>query len=321
MSFEVSVAGNEGEERIVLKEFFTGTQAEIYAFGALLNSFCLQQNDKVVNVVYAFKSVDDAKKNLTPMFQSAKLSPFVCRLHDGRYTFKNEKYHIEKYYLKQDAIHGLIFDKQFKIKEKGATETYAFVTLAYEYRLEDKGFPFVYNTEITYRLESNNRLSITTVVTNETSHEMPVCDGWHPYFHLGNTIDTLDIQFRSTHKVVFDERLLPTGDYQPYTRFNTPQPLGDTQLDNCFVLDDDFLQPACILRDVAANMQLSIIPEKSYPYLQIYTPDNRRAIAIENLSSPPDAFNNAISLTVLAPGESRQFTTVYQLQWLNKERV
>jgi len=183
----------------------------------LLNSFCLQQNDKTINAVYAYKSVSDAKKNLTPMFQGAKLSPFVCRLRDGKYTFANDKHHIEKYYLKQDAIHWLIFDEYFTIKEKGATETYAFVTLAYEYRLEDKGFPFVYYTEITYRLESNNRLSVTTVVTNESSHIMPVCDGWHPYFHLGETINTLELQFRSAYKVVFDDRLLPTGAYESYT--------------------------------------------------------------------------------------------------------
>ena len=316
MSFEVSVAGNTGEERIVLKELSTGTEAEIYAFGALLNSFCLQRDNKVVNAVYAYKSVDDAKRNLTPMFQGAKLSPFVCRMRDGKYTFRNEKHHVEKYYLKQDAIHGLIFDKHFNIKEKGATEAYAFVTLAYEYRLEDKGFPFVYNTEVTYRLESNNYLSVTTLVTNESSHDMPLSDGWHPYFHLGDTINTLDIQFRSTHKVVFDERLLPTGTYEPYTRFNEFQSLGNTQLDNCFVLSNDFSQPACILRDAKANVQLSIIPEASYPYLQVYTPDNRRGIAIENLSSPPDAFNNAMNLIILKPGKHAQFTTAYQLNWL-----
>ena len=316
MSFEVSVAGNTGEERIVLKELSTGTEAEIYAFGALLNSFCLQRDNKIVNAVYAYKSVDDAKRNLTPMFQGAKLSPFVCRMRDGKYTFRNEKHHVEKYYLKQDAIHGLIFDKHFNIKEKGATEAYAFVTLAYEYRLEDKGFPFVYNTEVTYRLESNNYLSVTTLVTNESSHDMPLSDGWHPYFHLGDTINTLDIQFRSTHKVVFDERLLPTGTYEPYTRFNEFQSLGNTQLDNCFVLSNDFSQPACILRDAKANVQLSIIPEASYPYLQVYTPDNRRGIAIENLSSPPDAFNNAMNLIILKPGKHAQFTTAYQLNWL-----
>src|SRR3954470_19950289 len=317
MSFEVSVAGNAGEERIMLKEFFTGTQAEIYAFGALLNSFCLQRDDKKVNAVYAYKSVDDAKKNLKPMFQGAKLSPFVCRMRDGKYTFKNEKHHIEKYYLKQDAIHGLIYDKYYKIKGKGASETYAFVTLAYEYRLEDKGFPFVYNTEITYRLESNNYLSVTTVIINESSHDMPLSDGWHPYFHLGDTINTLSLQFRSTHKVVFDDRLLPTGSYEPYTRFNELQPLGNTQFDNCFVLSDDFSQPACILHDEKANLELSIMPEVNYPYLQIYTPDNRRGIAIENLSSPPDAFNNAVDLIILKPGESASFTTAYQLQWLH----
>ncbi len=316
MAFEVSVAGHAGEERIVLKELYTGTQAEIYAFGALLNAFCLEKNGRIVNAVYAFESVEDAKKNITPMFQGAKLSPFVCRMHDGKYTFENEKHHIEKYYLKQDAIHGLIFDKHFKIKEKDATDTHAFVTLAYEYRLEDKGFPYVYNTEVTYRLQSNNRLSVTTIVTNETSKDMPLSDGWHPYFHLGDTIDTLELQFRSTHQVTFNDRLLPTGDYESYTRFNTPQQLSDTKFDNCFVLSDDFSQPACVLRDAKANLQLSIIPDASYPFLQLYTPDNRRGMAVENLSSLPDAFNNAIGLKILKPGENAAFTTVYVLDWI-----
>lgn len=316
MSFEVLTAGNVGEEKIVLKDHLTGTQAEVFAFGALLNSFCLQRNGKTVNVMYAYKSVEDAKKNLTPLFQGAKLSPFACRMRDGKYTFENEKYHVQKYYLKQDAIHGLIFDKYFRIKEKGATETYAFVTLSYEYRLEDKGFPFVYNCEVTYQLESNNYLRVVTTIINETSHDMPVCDGWHPYFHLGNTINDLQLQFRSAYKVVFDERLLPNGHLEPYTHYNSFEKLGNTQFDNCFLLTDDFSQPACILRDEAVGVQLSIIPEASYPYLQIYTPDNRRGIAIENLSSPPDAFNNAVNLTILRPGENKSFATAYQLQWI-----
>ncbi len=313
MPFEVSVNSDAGAESIVLKEFFTGTQAEIFSFGALLNSFCIQRNGALTNAVYGFKNAKDAQANITPMFQSAKLSPFVCRLRDGRYTFANEKYRIEKYYLHQDAIHGLLYDAPFSIKEKGATELYAYVTLAYEYQMTDKGFPFLYYTEVTYRLESNNCLTVITTISNTGSKNMPATDGWHPYFHLGEKINTLHLQFRSTHIVAFDNRLLPTGTYEPYQAFNLPQVIGDTKLDNCFVLEDDFSQPACIIRDEAAGLQMNIIPDKSYPYLQIYTPENRRCIAIENLSSLPDAFNNTVGLKILAPGESAVFTTTYQL--------
>jgi aldose 1-epimerase len=68
-----------------------------------------------------------------------------------------------------------------------------------------------------------------------------------------------------------------------------------------------------VLRDPANKIQLEIIPARSYPYLQIYTPPHRKSIAIENLSSAPDAFNNGMGLVTLAPGESADFTTTYKL--------
>jgi len=60
-------------------------------------------------------------------------------------------------------------------------------------------------------------------------------------------------------------------------------------------------------------LQLNIIPASSYPYLQIYTPPHRDSIAIENLSSAPDAFNNRIGLIIAKPNEKYVFTTTYQL--------
>jgi aldose 1-epimerase len=58
-------------------------------------------------------------------------------------------------------------------------------------------------------------------------------------------------------------------------------------------------------------VQVEIYPETSYPYLQIFIPNHRKSIAIENLSAAPDAFNNGIGLKVLAPGESASYTTKF----------
>jgi aldose 1-epimerase len=72
-------------------------------------------------------------------------------------------------------------------------------------------------------------------------------------------------------------------------------------------------QPLCVLRNTDKKVQIEIYPDKSYSYLQIYTPDHRNSIAIENLSAPPDTFNNGIDLKVLTPGEMAEFKTVFKI--------
>jgi aldose 1-epimerase len=76
---------------------------------------------------------------------------------------------------------------------------------------------------------------------------------------------------------------------------------------------NDFDKAACVIKDEGKGLSVEIFPDKSYPYLQIYTPEDRKSIAIENLSSAPDAFNNGMGLLVLEPGETKVFTTTYQI--------
>lgn len=312
MPFEVTVTGSATDQVIVLHEYFTDTFVEVFSFGALLNQFAVVKNGEKKNVVLGFANIEDAKENITGGFQSAKLSPFVCRMKEGKYKFHDELYKVNKFYLQTEAIHGLLYDAPFKVIDNGATDEYAYATMEYVYNKEEKGFPFTYRTEITYRLETTNRLTIVTKVTNTGDQSFPLSDGWHPYFRLGETVDTLEVRFNSKEIAEFDERLLPTGIYSPFREFNSFKPLGSVMLDHCFVLDG-FDKTACAIKDSKAGLQFDIIPDNSYPYLQIYTPADRKSIAIENLSSVPDAFNNGIGLIVLEPQEGKSFTTVYQI--------
>jgi aldose 1-epimerase len=61
------------------------------------------------------------------------------------------------------------------------------------------------------------------------------------------------------------------------------------------------------------KIQIEVWPDKAYPYVQLYTPDHRMSIAIENLSAPPDTFNNGISLMILPPDANAVFTTTYKI--------
>ena len=312
MGFSITIDDSNMFPIIHLTDEELQTHAEIYANGALLNRFSILQNGKAFNVVDGFSGPEDAAMNITNGFKSAKLSPFVCRLKKGEYDFEGTHYKINKFYLQTEAIHGLIYFSPFTISASGADETQAFVTLRYAYSNKSEGFPFAYNTIVTYRLEQDNRLIISTTVENIGNGNLPISDGWHPYFTLGESVNDLQVQLNSNSIVAFDEHLLPNGLFTEHTQFSTPTLLGNTFLDNCFVLKDTN-SAACILKNNATGLQLSISAIESYPYLQVYTPPHRKSIAVENLSSAPDAFNNHIGLIILQPKETKTFTASYQL--------
>jgi aldose 1-epimerase len=311
MSFQVNVTGEETSTKVQLMDNESGCIAEVYTFGALLNSFSVPVNGERLNVIDGFNSIEEARSQLTPMFKSAKLSPFVCRVKNGHYKFADSAYHLSKYFLKTSAIHGLVFDAPFSVVDQTSNDNEACVKLQYVYDNDNEGYPFHYRCEVEYRLSANNSLTVSTTITNIDEQLMPVADGWHPYFTLGDKVDDYQVEFQSKEMLEFDKDLIPTGKTVPYQEFSSLKNFGNTVFDNCFTLNFAECQPMAVVRNPKRNVQVEIYPTNSYPYLQIYTPENRRSIAIENLSGAPDAFNNGIGLKVLEPNEASTFTTKF----------
>ncbi len=316
MAFEILVAKNGNDAVITLKDLTEKSSAEIYTFGALLNNFSAQHHNETINVIEGFSSIEDAKQNLTPFFKSAKLSPYVCRIKDGKYKFGEGTFELKKYASNGNAMHGLLYDRTFSIANQWQNESEAAVVLEYLYDNQQEGFLFYYKCSVEYKLSVNNILSVSTTITNLDNKLMPITDGWHPYFTLGDSINDYLVEFQSKTMLEFDDKLIPTGKQIPYETFGSLTLLGNTFFDNCFALDFTECQPLCVVRNPLKNIQVEFYPEKSYPYLQIYTPDSRKSIAIENLSAPPDAFNNGIDLKILQPGEEATFSVKYKIKSL-----
>jgi len=310
MRFTVSVADHS---IIHLTDTQADSKAVIYSFGALLNAFSIIKNGQPLNIIDGFTSFEDAQTNATPAFKSSKLSPFVCRMQDGQYTFNNQTYTIEKFYLQTHAIHGLLYDAPFEIISTHADEHNASVGLRYLYQGTDKGYPFRFEMLVNWKLEANNTLSVTTTVFHHNKEAIPMADGWHPYFTLGLNIDDCTLQFDSTEQIEFDDTLIPTGNKIKDERFINGSSLKGIALDNCFQLANPG-QANCILK--SNDVQLTIHPSAAYPLLQIYTPPHRKSIAIENLSAAPDCFNNKMGLLLLEPEKQAIFKTTYSIQTL-----
>lgn len=308
MRFKVELNQQQAHPVIHLVDTNTGCIAEIFAFGGILNAFHVPLNGKTFNCIDGFGSVTEAQESISSAFKSAKISPFVCRLHNGTYHLNGERYTIQKNYLGKHALHGLIYDAVYKLESTNESETAASILLTYHYAKNDAGYPFAFDISLRWELSHNNSLTVTTIISHQNKEAIPYADGWHPYFTLGGPIDQYFLQFDSDTLLEFDADLIPTGKKIKDTRFIEKHSLNAVFLDNSFELAPN---GKCVLSN--DQFQLKIIPDANYPILQVYTPDHRNSIAIENLSGAPDNFNNGIGLLMLAPHMEYQFKTSYQL--------
>lgn len=318
--FTIEVNDENGFRKIVLRDTLSKTFVEIIpSCGAILHAFTVFHDGAFINIIDHYDSKSDFEHNVTSKgFKSSKLSPFACRIKNATYQFEGKEYRIEKFLLNGSALHGLIYDEPFTILEQSADESGASVTMKFAYTGADQGYPFQYDCQVVYHLKKDNQLTIVTEIVNKHLGSIPIQDGWHPYFSLGDKIDELQLAFQSKDMLVFDDALLPTGEMLPYQEFGSLKSIGNASFDNCFTVHfsepiANDCQPLCVLKNPVKKLRIEIRPDKHYPYLQIYTPPHRNSIAIENLSAAPDAFNNKMGLIILQPKENIIFTTTIKI--------
>ncbi|MFZ9263255.1 MAG: aldose 1-epimerase [Chitinophagaceae bacterium] len=313
-NFSCTRIQQNGWEEIVLKDEHSQFAATIIpSGGAILNKLEVNHNGKIFNLVEGFEHGEDWKENKTKGCKSAKLSPFVCRLNHSTYEWEGAKYTCKKYVLNGHAIHGLLFDATHEVEFCESNNFYAECKLFFRYDGSHPGYPFAYDMNVRYRLESEGRLTITTTVHNRSGRTIPISDGWHPYFKIGETIDTATLQINAKQQLEFNNDLIPTGNKIKDERWYKAGKLNDVFLDNSFVLLQNDPLPHCTLKDETIGLAIHFYPDESYPILQVYTPAHRRSIAIENLSAAPDAFNNKIGLVALNADQSQAFKTMIKV--------
>lgn len=303
--FSIHTFHQAGFEIIALTDTSSGTQVEIIpAHSALLHAFKIPYNGELLNVIDSYSNLHDYQTNLSEYFKSAKLSPFACRIPANKYRWKDREYTVSK-----SGIHGLLYDVSFDVILQEVDKNSATLTMYHTYKGTDAGYPFPYRCEVQYSLQPGSQLNITTTISNLSAEDMPLMDGWHPYFSTGSPVDEMELQFASAQIVEFNAQLVPTGKVLPYNTFKDLRTLAGQSLDNSFMLDFTQQAPLCLLRDPQKQVDITFYPGTCYPVLQIYIPPHRNSIAIENLTAAPNAFNNGMGLLTLPAGETKEFST------------
>lgn len=263
---------------------------------------CLNQGGRLSNLV--FKNIQ-ILANYKPStykenYASAVLFPFANRIKDGEYTFKDSKFKLDCNEIdKNNALHGLVYNKTFTPITSVLTSDYASVTLQYKDDGKAKGFPFKFNIQLTYTLNENG-IILSIKVVNKDKKAFPFTLGWHPYFNSKN-LENSSLSFRSNTKYVFDNQQIISG--TTHTDIEMPFQLRDIKLDNGYQLKTNEIEFS------TPEYNFNIRSSTKENFLQLYTPDLPNAIAIEPMTGAADNFNNKIGLQTLQPSDT------YNVKW------
>jgi aldose 1-epimerase len=206
-----------------------------------------------------------------------------------------------------NAIHGLVRWSAWTAAERGPDR------VAMKHVLHPQpGYPFSLGLSVEYSL-SDAGLKVRTTATNLGKDPCPFGSGAHPYLTLRTgSIDPLTLRIPARTVLRSNERALPIGRDAvagtPYD-FRQPRPVGHTKLDHAFTdLDRDQDGLARVeLRDPDRGVDVSLWVDRSYSYLMVFTGDsapsiNRRSLAVEPMTCPPNAFRSGEALIRLEPG-------------------
>ena len=238
------------------------------------------------------------------------LIPWPNRVQGGTYEFGGRHHQLALDEPSSgNAIHGLVRWAGWTIAERAADR------VVLEHTLHPQpGYPFALALSIEYALTPGG-IHVRTIATNVGPDPCPFGSGAHPYLTVGSaTIDSAHLHVPAHTVLYSDEHGIPTGsgpvDGTEYD-FREPRAVGATKLDTAFTgleRDEDGLARVELRRpDNGGGLILWV--SETYRYLMLYTGDdrpdvNRRSLAVEPMTCPPNAFTSGDDLIVLEPGAS-----------------
>ena len=170
---------------------------------------------------------------------------------------------------------------------------------------------------------------VAITASNRGSHAAPYGTGSHPYVTVGMpSVDDCDLTLPAAFWLPTDDRGIPSGrsaavEGTPYD-FCQPRTIGTTRLDHALTglaRDRDGRAWAHLAANSGSGTRVGLWVGQGYGWLQVFTGDpleperRRKAVAIEPMTCPPNAFVTGEDLLILEPGEA--VTHTWGIQVLN----
>jgi aldose 1-epimerase len=232
------------------------------------------------------------------------LIPWPNRLQDGSYRFDGHEHQLPLDEPEpQNAIHGLVRWLTWDVVDCG--DDSATLELLLHPR---PGYPFTLLLRVNYALGGDG-LTVRMDATNVGASACPYGAGAHPYLVApSGRVDGESLHVPARTVLHSDDRGLPVEAAAvdgTELDFRSPRPVGAVEIDHCYTDLD---------RDADGRVRVPfgdamLWADGSFPYVMVFTGDglpdvDRRALAVEPMTCPPNAFRSGVALIRLEPGES-----------------
>jgi aldose 1-epimerase len=253
---------------------------------------------------------------LPPGAAGALLAPWPNRIDGGRYGFGGTEFQLALTEPAQkNAIHGLTrWTAWTPVTHAAGSVVLRSAPHGYQ------GYPFCVEIDAEYRLEADTGLHVAITARNRGAGAAPYGTGSHPYLTVrAPSVDDCQLTVPAACWLPMDDRGIPSGPAAPVAGtaydFRQPRVIGGTQLDHALTGLERDAEGRAWARLAAdgepgACARLGLWAGPGYRWLQVFTGDSlgperrRKAVAIEPMTCPPNAFVTGDDLIVLEPGRA-----------------
>ncbi|MFP5312766.1 MAG: aldose 1-epimerase family protein [Actinomycetes bacterium] len=240
------------------------------------------------------------------------LAPWANRVEDGQWTLDGKRQQLDITEVsRNNASHGLLRNTGYSLAGQ-TPDSVALEAVAFP----QHGYPFLVRHRVEYRLSEDLGLHVRQTLTNDSAAAAPFVLGAHPYLRVGDTpVEDLQLTVAADTRLVTDDRLIPRGTAPVGgdTDFRSGRDIAGLAVD--VALTDLTFNGGVARHTLTAGdgSAVSLWQDGTCPYVHVFVstvyPGRSRAVAVEPMTGPANAFNSGDGLRWLAPGDS------FSIQW------
>lgn len=251
------------------------------------------------------ESYDDDQ--IPPGATGITLAPWANRVEDGVWYLEGKKQQLDiTEASRNNASHGLLRNTGYALVDESEFSVTLEATV-----FPQHGYPFLLRHRVRYELDQSLDLRVSQTLINDSQGNAPFVLGAHPYFRLGDVApEDLTLTVQAGTRLVADDRLIPRstapadGEYDFSDGAGVGSLLVDVALTD-LTFDDGTARHTLTAPD---GRSVSLEQDESCRYVHVFVtdtfPGRSKAVALEPMTGPANAFNSGDGLRWLAPGEA-----------------
>ncbi len=250
-----------------------------------------------------------ADEAIPPGATGITLAPWANRIRDGRWVLDGQIQQLDITEVsRNNASHGLLRNTGYAVRGQSAHGVLLEASV-----FPQHGYPFLVRHQVRYEITEDLGLAVSQSLVNGCADRAPFVLGAHPYLRIGDVpTEELTLRVDAATRLTADERLIPTGSEPVAGVFDLRRGrlVGDVDLDVAYTdlaFDGGLARQTLTAPD---GRSVSLLQDETCRYSHVFVttrfPGRSKAVAIEPMTGPANAFNSGDGLRWLEPGE--QFT-------------